>query len=115
MSRSRLVPLFFAMLLVVASGTFAQEKKEPPKDEKKEKEPTGKLKGFLPQNWGKIGLTDQQKQDVYKVQNKYRDEIDRLTAKIDELKKQQKIDMEKVLTDEQKKRLREILIGEEKK
>ena len=108
MFRLRAVVLLVGLGLFGATGGFGQEKKDPPKTEPK-------AKGFLPQNWGKLGLTDAQKQDVYKVQAKYRDEIDKLQAKIDDLKATQKKDMEKVLTDEQKKRLREILTGDKDK
>jgi Spy/CpxP family protein refolding chaperone len=68
-----------------------------------------KLKGTLPANWGKLGLTDDQKQKVYKVQADYKDKIADLEKQLKELKDTEKTDMEKVLTDEQKKRLRELL------
>jgi TolA-binding protein len=119
MSRLRLIPVLLVAALFGASGGFSQEKKEPPKDVKesskekdsKEKEAV-KFKGSLPSRWGQIGLSEDQKQHVYKIQGQYRDEIDKLQAKIDDLKAQQKKEMEKVLTEEQKKRLRELLLGE---
>lgn len=112
----------FALLagLVVLSGpTIGQEpksKQEPKKDEKKDEPPApaGKLKGVLPPNWKKVGLTDAQVQDIYKVQNKYDTEIDKLQAKIEELKANRLKDMKAVLTTEQKKRLDDILTGKEK-
>ena len=79
-------------------------------DEKKPDEP--KAKGFLPQNWGKICLTTDQKQDVYKIQAKYNADIDKLKAKIDALKAEEKVELEKVLTEDQKKKLKEIKTGE---
>jgi TolA-binding protein len=119
MSRLRLIPLLLVAALFGASGGFSQEKKEPAKDvkeskekESKEKEPAVKFKGSLPSRWGQIGLSEDQKQHVYKIQSQYRDEIDKLQAKIEELKSQQKKEMEKLLTEEQKKRLRELLLGE---
>ncbi len=68
-----------------------------------------KVKGQLPQNWGKLGLTDEQKQKIYKVQTEYRDKIFDLEKQIKELRERERGEMEKVLSDEQKKRLREIL------
>src|SRR5581483_7887355 len=72
---------------------------------------TGKVKGVLPANWGKLGLTDEQKQKVYKVQSEYRDKIAELEKQVKDLKEKERTEMEKVLTDEQKKRLKDILTG----
>lgn len=96
-------------LLVASGGLVGQDpKKDDPKPAKKD-EPAGKLKGSLPPNWGKIGLTDDQKQDVYKVQAKYNAEIEKLEGKIKELKAARDKDMKAVLTAEQKKALQDII------
>jgi Spy/CpxP family protein refolding chaperone len=108
---ARVVVLFLAVGIVSAEFSLGQEKKDDPKATKKDDSKEGKLKGQLPQNWGKLGLTDDQKQQVYKAQAKYRGEIEKLEAKIAELKGEQRKEMEKVLTAEQKKRLQEILTG----
>lgn len=92
--------------LVASGGITAQDVK---KDD-----PVPKAKGFLPMNWGKLGLTDAQKQDVYTIQGKYNTEIDKLDAKIRELKAARDKEMKAVLTPEQKKRLEEILLGKDK-
>ena len=86
-------------------------KKDDVKKEDPKNEPTTKAKssGQLPQNWGKIGLTDEQKKSVYKLQAKYNDEIDVLDTKIKELKAKMSAERLKILTAEQKKRLEEIL------
>lgn len=70
-----------------------------------------KFKGILPQNWKKLGLTDEQTQKVYKAQTEYRTKIDRLEEQIKTLKTEEKADMYKVLTDAQKARLKEINEG----
>lgn len=109
----------FACLLVLSSGLVGQEKKEDPKkddkkvDSKKE-DPPAKLKGVLPPNWKKLGLTDAQVQDIYKVQNKYNEEISKLEAKIKELKAAREKEEKAILTPDQKKRLDEILTGKDK-
>jgi Spy/CpxP family protein refolding chaperone len=105
-------------LLVLSAGSFGQDPKakEDPKkstDVKKD-EPVGKLKGSLPKNWKKLGLTDTQVQEVYKVQAKYSDEIAKVQAKLDALKAARDKEERAVLTPEQKKRLEEILLGKDK-
>ncbi len=104
----------FACLLVLSGGLVGQDKKDEPKKEDKKTEPLAKAKGVLPQNWKKLGLTDAQVQDIYKVQNKYDGEIDKLQVKIDELKANRTKDTKAVLTAEQKKRLDDILTGKDK-
>jgi hypothetical protein len=111
MSRVCLLALF-AALLVLSGGSIGQENKS--KEEPKKDEPPMKAKGVLPPNWKKVGLTDPQVQEIYKVQNKYDAEIDKLQAKIEELKANRTKDMRAVLTADQKKRLDEILSGEKK-
>src|SRR5207249_3822099 len=89
MSRLCLCALLGA-LLVLSAGLAGQDpKKEDPKavkkDDPKKDDPPGKVKGMLPQNWGKLGLSDEQKQNIYKIQNKYTAEIQKLQEQIDEL------------------------------
>ena len=109
----------FTCMLVLSSGLIGQEKKEDPKkDDKKvdakKDDPPAKLKGTLPQNWKKLGLTDAQVQDIYKVQSKYADEIAKHEAEIKKLKAARDKEEKAVLTPEQKKRLDEILTGKDK-
>jgi Spy/CpxP family protein refolding chaperone len=119
MFRACLLALFSA-LLVLSAGSFGQDpksKEDPKTTDKKtdgKDEPTGKLKGQLPPNWKKLGLTDVQVQDIYKVQGKYRDEIAKLRAKIAELEAARDKEEKAILTPDQKKRLEEILIGKDK-
>jgi len=115
MARLRWLALLLTFGVFASTGMLAQE----PKDKKVEptvektdptKEPEPIARGYLPANWKLLGLTDQQKQEVYKRQTNYREKIARLEAQIDDLKAKQKKDIEDVLTVEQKKRLREILL-----
>jgi hypothetical protein len=78
---------------------------EPPKKDP----PPPKVKGTLPQGWSKLGLTDQQKQDVYRTEAEYRAKIDVLEAQIKDLRKQRNAALQKILTEGQKTRLKEIL------
>ena len=114
------LPLFalLAGLLVLSGGTSGQEKKDDPKKDVKKDDTTKKdepkAKGMLPMNWGKIGLDDKQKQEIYKVQGKYNEEIDKLEAKIKEIKLTRDKEMKAVLSPEQKKKLDDILLGKDK-
>jgi hypothetical protein len=104
-------------LLVLSGGTFGQDnkpKEDPKKEDKKKDEPAPKVKGQLPPNWRKLGLSDVQVQEIYKIQNKYDAEIDKLQAKIDELKANRTKDTKAVLTADQKKLLDAILTGKNK-
>lgn len=100
MSKSRLgigfVALAFALML--SGGLLGQDKKEPP------------AKGQLPAQWKKLGLSEDQVKKVYSIQTDYRGKIAELEDKIKDLKKQERSDLEKVLTDTQKTRLKEILL-----
>ncbi len=70
--------------------------------------PKPPVRGYLYKNWKKLGLTDEQKQAVYKVQGNYRGQIRLLTLQIKKLKREEKIDAIKVLTKAQKERLKEV-------
>src|SRR5262245_5070390 len=108
MTSLRGIILIIAVALLSGAWLHGQDKKDD----------TTKFKGVLPANWAKLGLTDDQKQKVYKVQTEYNDKIGALEKQIKDLKATEKGEMEKVLTDAQKARLKEILkekLGDEKK
>lgn len=107
MFRASMFALVGGMVLLVGGISGQDAKDESKKDE-------SKVKGFLPANWGRIGLTDEQRQQVYKIQSKYGAEIDKLDARIKELKVTRDQEMKTVLTPEQKKRLEDILTGKAK-
>lgn len=104
----------FACLLVLSGGLVGQDKKDEPKKEDKKTDASIKVKGMLPSNWGKLGLSDAQVQEVYKIRGKHNDEIDKLKAKIKELETARDKESKAVLTPEQKKRLDDILTGKDK-
>ena len=85
------------------------EKKDEPAKAKDAKEPAAKSKGQLPQNWSQLGLTDLQKQGIYKLQGKFNEESDKLELQIKEMKAKMSEERSKILTADQKKRLEEIL------
>jgi hypothetical protein len=74
-----------------------------------------KVTGRLPNNWGKLGLSDKQKKDVYAKQAKYATEINALIRQVEELREKRDAEMEAVLTAEQKVKLKELLAESAKK
>jgi hypothetical protein len=94
---------FFALMLAIVvlsgPGVFSQEKKDP-------KEP---VKGMLPTYWKQLGLSKDQTQEVYTIQAKYKADIAKLKDQIEELEAKQRKDLEKVLTEAQRTKLREII------
>ena len=75
------------------------------------KQPTTKFRGQLYAKWRELGLTDEQKQRIYKIQSEYRAKIDELEKKVKELRREERSKAEEVLTAAQKARLKELLSG----
>jgi hypothetical protein len=96
-SRALFSVVLLSVFFVCATGLIAQ--------------PPDKVKGQLPANWGKLGLSDEQKQKVYKIQADYRKKIDALEAEIEQMKKKQLEEMTGVLSPDQKKKLAAIIKG----
>ena len=78
MVKFRLFILLAVIGMVSAGGVFSQEKK------------MRRLEGTLPKDWGKLGLSDDQKQKVYKAQAKYNEKIDKLKAEIKACKRRKR-------------------------
>jgi peptidoglycan hydrolase CwlO-like protein len=93
-----IVAAVIAAVIGLGGLALAQDKKE-----------TTRARGQLPPNWAKLGLTDAQKQQVYKIETDFRAQIEALQAQIKDLQAKEKAELDKVLTADQKKRLREIL------
>lgn len=98
-----------AVLTGPITGQDPTKKEEPKKEEPKKEEP--KAKGFLPMGWRELGLSEAQKQQVYKIQAKHGDEIDKLMAQIQEIKGRMAKERLEVLTPEQKKKYEDYLKG----
>ncbi len=98
MIRTRMVLGMLALILVFGGVSLGQDKKD------------GKGKSNLPPNWGKLGLSDEQKQKVYAIRGDYASRIQELQAKLKELQRQELGEMMKVLTDTQREQLRTMAI-----
>ena len=98
---------FIASMLIVGlltSGFLMGE------DKKTDKEPVFITKK-LPVGFSKLGLSQKQKTEIYKIRAKYSSKIDELKQQIADLQKKEKSDVENVLTDGQKTLLKEIRAG----
>ena len=79
-------------------------------DDKKPDDP--KVHGVLPKDFKKLGLSDKQTQDIYKIEANYRDKIAALQQQLDDLKAAERKEVEGVLTDDQKAALAKLLVGD---
>ena len=105
----RLAVLTLALTMI---GVVYSQDKKPDDKKPDDKPPPVKLKGTLPQHYKKLGLRDDQLQRIYKIRADSRAKQDELRAKIDKLKADERELLEKALTPEQLKRLREIKLGD---
>jgi TolA-binding protein len=71
-----------------------------------------KMKGKLPPNYKKLGLSEEQTQAIYKLQSKYGAQIEELAQQIRKLRAEENAEIEKVLTDAQKESLKQLRLGE---
>jgi hypothetical protein len=71
-----------------------------------------KIKGQLPPGWKKLDLSKEQVLKIYTIQGQYRSKIRMLEEQLKELREQERGEMFKVLTKDQKEKARKILLGE---
>lgn len=69
----------------------------------------------LPNNYGKLDLSDAQKEKIYSLQDKYGDQIDALQTQIDKLKEKRDTEIRNVLTTKQKQDLSKVESSKDKK
>jgi Spy/CpxP family protein refolding chaperone len=79
------------------------------------KDAAEKVTGRLPNNYGRLGLSDAQRQNIYKIQAKYQEEIEALTKQLEALRQKRDSEIEAVLTAEQKTKLQELQAESAKK
>lgn len=96
---------FMVALLVVgliSSGFLMGE------DKPGEKEPIFVKAPRLPTGYSKLGLSDKQKKEIFKIRLRYAEERERLSEQLKALKGKEDTDLEKVLTKAQVERLNEV-------
>ena len=91
--------LLATLLLLSAPGLLSQDK------EKKD----SKTKGQLPPGWTKLDLTAVQKEEIYKLNSEYREKRAKLQAEINKLDAELARKRVAVLTDEQRKKLVDLV------
>jgi len=89
--------LLTALVLLSSDGLMSQEKKET------------KTKGQLPAGWTKLDLTATQKEEIYKLNAEYREKQAKLKAEMAKLDAELARKRVAVLTDEQRKKLVELI------
>ena len=87
-----------AIALFVGNSLMGDDKKDPPKG-----------KGTLPAHFKALGLNDDQAAKIKAIHSEYKEKIDGLKQQIKDAEKEEKSKYEKVLSDDQKKRLKDIL------
>jgi hypothetical protein len=104
MNRLRLLLSLTAFVLL--GGLLLGDDPKKPTDTKPDVAP--KTNHTLPADWKKLGLSDEQKKKVYAIEDEYGPKIAALQKQIEDLKKEENSKRYAVLTDEQKKHLKEI-------
>ena len=67
-----------------------------------------KVKNRLPNNFGKLGLSDEQRDKIYAIQAQRQVEIDKLEKQLEVLRNQEDAEVQAVLTKEQQTKLGEL-------
>lgn len=104
MLRARTVSLMAVAFAL--SGALVAQDKDKKTDPEKKAEPTKSSKQKqLPAGWRDLNLSDEQKQKVYAIKDKYTEDIDKLEEQIKEMKGKMLKEQVQVLTAAQKKKL----------
>lgn len=103
--KKRVLTSVFVLLTCCSIVGWSQDSAKPTtKGAAAEKKPVNRL----PANYGKLGLTDAQKDKVYAVQEKYDGQLDALEEQIKSLRAKRASEAEAVLSPEQKKILKDL-------
>ncbi|MEK6261427.1 MAG: hypothetical protein AABP62_22745 [Planctomycetota bacterium] len=114
MTRNRIVTSTLVLLVCGSLVGWSQDaakpttKGAPAKEAAAEKKEDKKPVNRLPANYGKLGLTDAQRDKVYAINDKYEPQLDALEEQLKTLRAKRTSETEAVLTAEQKKVLKDI-------
>ncbi|GEM_PF-4724637 len=73
---------------------------------------TSAIKGVLPRDWKKLGLSDDQKQKAYAITADAKAKLAKLEAEIAAIKDDEHKQLNALLSDEQRKHLAQLLTGD---
>lgn len=90
------------------SAVLAQEKSADPVSPAKKESPEER-RGILPNQFGKLGVNDKQRDQMYAIQREYEKKLDELRTEMKRLTNERDQKLEELLTPGQKLRLRELL------
>lgn len=102
-------PCLMSGVGITASRLAAQETK--PAEEAPKENARKPPRGRVPNGFGKIGISEQQKEEIYEIQARYRDQVDALLVQLEELKSQEAEEIVNILTDDQKEALKKYRAG----
>jgi hypothetical protein len=105
MTRLRVILSLTAFVLL--GGLLMGDDPKKPADTKPDTTPP-KTNHTLPADWKKLGLSDDQKKKIYAIEDDYGPKIAALKKQIEDLQNDEKAKRYAVLSDEQKKHLKEI-------
>lgn len=100
-ARSSVLALSGAMVVVGALSLVAQEV-APTKGDVSKAKRTGDASRRVPDFFGEIGLTPEQRESIYKIREKHQSKIAELNAQIAAIRKAEVAECETVLSDTQK-------------
>jgi hypothetical protein len=106
-SAAAMMLLSGSLPLIAQEGGNAQVQAKTKKTGKRAFDPTRRV----PDYFGQLGLSDAQKESIYKIRATHQPKIDALEKQLDELRGQMIKECETVLTDAQKKLLEERRAG----
>jgi hypothetical protein len=105
---SRTTTTFAVLLLVSALAALQSIPAQAPKPAGEGAAAQEKPRGRLPAHYGKLGVSDVQREKIYIIQAEYDAQIDELLAQLEDLRARRDRTVESVLTDGQKHRLHEL-------
>jgi len=92
---------------LLANSGFSQDGKKETKDKE------GKTKGMLPPGFKDLNLSKEQISKIYGVQTEFKNKKKKLEDEAVKLKTQERTEIMKVLTDEQKEKFLKLSVGED--
>jgi len=101
-------PVLTCAILLLLNCSLVSWSQDAAKPAAKDAEPAKKATNRLPSNYGKLGLTDAQRDKVYSINEKYDAQLDALEDQIKALRAKRTAETEGVLTAEQKKILKDL-------
>ncbi|MBL4886512.1 MAG: hypothetical protein JKY95_18545 [Planctomycetaceae bacterium] len=106
---------FHASLLVILSAMLISGASHAQDAPKKTQQPKVKITNRVPNNYGKIGLSDEQRKKIYTIQSSYRTKMQSLLRELNDLRTQQNLEIQSTLTEQQRKELQTIIEAAQKK